>query len=29
MSSIKEGMQNFAVNQALTYIEGNPEEKHR
>ena len=26
MSSIKEGMQNFAVNQALKYIEGNPEE---
>ncbi len=25
-SSIKESMQNFAVNQALKYIEGNPEE---
>ncbi|MCI6256249.1 MAG: radical SAM protein [Clostridiales bacterium] len=26
MSSIKDTMQNFAVNQALKYIEGNPEE---
>ena len=26
MSSIKESMQSFAVNQALNYIEGNPEE---
>ena len=26
MSSIKETMQNFAVNQALKYIEGNPDE---
>ena len=26
MSSIKETMQNFAVNQALNYVEGNPEE---
>ena len=27
MSSIKETMQNFAVKQALNYVEGNPEEK--
>ena len=26
MSTVKESMQNFAVNQALKYIEGNPEE---
>lgn len=26
MSTIKDSMQNFAVNQALSYIEGNPEE---
>lgn len=26
MNMIKESMQNFAVNQALNYIEGNPEE---
>ena len=26
MSSIKETMQNFAINQALKYIEGNPDE---
>ena len=26
MSTIKESMQSFAVNQALKYIEGNPEE---
>ena len=26
MSSLKETMQTFAVNQALKYIEGNPDE---
>ena len=26
MSSIKDTMQNFAINQALKYIEGNPDE---
>lgn len=26
MSSVKETMQNFAINQALKYIGGNPEE---
>ena len=26
MSSIKESMQSFAVNQSLNYLEGNPEE---
>ena len=26
MSSIKDGIQNFALNQALNYIEGNPQE---
>ena len=26
MSSIRETMQNFAVKQALNYVEGNPEE---